>query len=114
MLLYKKEEKGGQLSVEENDWLIDSDGEPKDQELEAHYIYMAKIKEVFGMERHGNERMCDKNAQVNAPDDSYDVVRSLELHRNPFSTRPKMSSQIRNYVIVDSLGLRRNYVKLLK
>ncbi|GJX62258.1 hypothetical protein Tco_0295158 [Tanacetum coccineum] len=43
MLLCKKEASGGQLSVGEHDWLIDTDEEPKDQKLEAYYIYMAKI-----------------------------------------------------------------------
>nr|GEV90505.1 RNA-directed DNA polymerase, eukaryota, reverse transcriptase zinc-binding domain protein [Tanacetum cinerariifolium] len=46
MSLCKKEEARILLSAEEHDRLIDSDGETEDQELEAHYIYMAKIQEV--------------------------------------------------------------------
>nr|GEX13292.1 ribosome-inactivating protein [Tanacetum cinerariifolium] len=46
MLLCKKEEAGFQLSVEQADWRDDTDDEPEDQELEAHYIYMAQIQEV--------------------------------------------------------------------
>ncbi|GJR57710.1 hypothetical protein Tco_1499872 [Tanacetum coccineum] len=41
------EEGRAQLSAEEYDWLIDSDGEPEDQELEAHYIYMAKFRSSY-------------------------------------------------------------------
>ncbi|GJV46068.1 retrovirus-related pol polyprotein from transposon TNT 1-94 [Tanacetum coccineum] len=35
-----------QLSAEQVDWRDDTNEEPEDQELEAHYLYMAKIQEV--------------------------------------------------------------------
>nr|GFD00003.1 hypothetical protein [Tanacetum cinerariifolium] len=41
MLLCKQEEVGIQLNAEQADWKDDTD----DQELEAHYMYMAKIQE---------------------------------------------------------------------
>ncbi|GJU75871.1 integrase, catalytic region, zinc finger, CCHC-type containing protein [Tanacetum coccineum] len=46
MLLCKKGEAGIQLSAEQVDWKDDTDDEPEDQKLEAHYLYMAKIHEV--------------------------------------------------------------------
>ncbi|GKB48233.1 hypothetical protein Tco_0898986, partial [Tanacetum coccineum] len=46
MLLYKQEEAGVQLNVEQADWKDDTDDESDDQELEAHYMYMAQIQEV--------------------------------------------------------------------
>ncbi|GJV61143.1 retrovirus-related pol polyprotein from transposon TNT 1-94 [Tanacetum coccineum] len=46
MLLCKQEEAGIQLSAEQVDWSDDTNDEPEDQELEARYIYMAKIQEV--------------------------------------------------------------------
>ncbi|GKE20250.1 integrase, catalytic region, zinc finger, CCHC-type containing protein, partial [Tanacetum coccineum] len=46
MLLCEQKEAGIQLSVEQVDWRDDTDDEPEDQELEAHYLYMAKIQEV--------------------------------------------------------------------
>ncbi|GKA10760.1 hypothetical protein Tco_0690193 [Tanacetum coccineum] len=46
MLLCKQAEKGVQLQAEQSDWLADTDEEINEQELEAHYIYMAKIQEV--------------------------------------------------------------------
>nr|GEW02031.1 retrovirus-related Pol polyprotein from transposon TNT 1-94 [Tanacetum cinerariifolium] len=46
MLMCKQEEAGIQLSVEQVDRRDDTDDEPKDQELEAHYMYMEKIQEV--------------------------------------------------------------------
>nr|GFB16821.1 hypothetical protein [Tanacetum cinerariifolium] len=43
MLLCKQEEAGFQLNAEQADWRDDTDDEPEDQELEAHYIYMAQV-----------------------------------------------------------------------
>nr|GEU54283.1 retrovirus-related Pol polyprotein from transposon TNT 1-94 [Tanacetum cinerariifolium] len=44
MLLCKQEEVGIQLNAEQADWRDDTDDEFEDQELEAHYIYMAEIQ----------------------------------------------------------------------
>nr|GEY09382.1 hypothetical protein [Tanacetum cinerariifolium] len=47
MLLCKQEEARIQLNAEQTDWRDDTDDdELEDQELEAHYMYMAKIQEV--------------------------------------------------------------------
>ncbi|GJV02015.1 retrovirus-related pol polyprotein from transposon TNT 1-94 [Tanacetum coccineum] len=46
MLLCKQAEKGVPLQAEQADWLEDTDEEIDEQELEAHYSYMAKIQEV--------------------------------------------------------------------
>ncbi|GJT25871.1 hypothetical protein Tco_0895808 [Tanacetum coccineum] len=46
MLLCKQVKKGVQLQAEQSDWLADTDEEIDEQELEAHYSYMAKIQEV--------------------------------------------------------------------
>ncbi|GJY12460.1 hypothetical protein Tco_0381769 [Tanacetum coccineum] len=46
LLLCKQVEKGVQLQAEQSDWLADTDEEIDEQELEAHYSYMAKIQEV--------------------------------------------------------------------
>nr|GEZ36901.1 hypothetical protein [Tanacetum cinerariifolium] len=46
MLLYKQAEQGVPLQTEQYDWLADTDKEIDEQELEAHYSYMAKIQEV--------------------------------------------------------------------
>ncbi|GJU10303.1 hypothetical protein Tco_1132699 [Tanacetum coccineum] len=46
MLLCKQEEAGVQLNAEQADWKDDTDDEFDDQELEAHYMYMAHIQEV--------------------------------------------------------------------
>nr|GFB31011.1 hypothetical protein [Tanacetum cinerariifolium] len=46
LLLCKQEEAGIQLNAEQADWKDDTDDESDDQELEAHYMYMAKIQGV--------------------------------------------------------------------
>nr|GEU92737.1 hypothetical protein [Tanacetum cinerariifolium] len=46
MLLCKQAEQGVPLQAEQYDWLTDTDKEVDEQELEAHYNYMAKIQEV--------------------------------------------------------------------
>ncbi|GJY87068.1 retrovirus-related pol polyprotein from transposon TNT 1-94 [Tanacetum coccineum] len=46
MMLYTQAEKGIPLKEEQADWLEDTDEEIDEQELEAHYSYMAKIQEV--------------------------------------------------------------------
>nr|GFA74015.1 hypothetical protein [Tanacetum cinerariifolium]GFA74849.1 hypothetical protein [Tanacetum cinerariifolium] len=46
MLLCKQEEAGFQMNAEQADWRDDTDDESKDQELEAHYMYMTQIQEV--------------------------------------------------------------------
>nr|GEV84930.1 retrovirus-related Pol polyprotein from transposon TNT 1-94 [Tanacetum cinerariifolium] len=46
MLLCKQAEQDVPLQAEQYDWLEDTDEEIDEQELEAHYSYMAKIQEV--------------------------------------------------------------------
>ncbi|GKD90545.1 hypothetical protein Tco_1366052, partial [Tanacetum coccineum] len=40
------EKAGFQLNAKQADWRDDTDDEPADQELEAHYMYMAQFQEV--------------------------------------------------------------------
>nr|GFC66249.1 hypothetical protein [Tanacetum cinerariifolium] len=46
MLLCKQEEAGIQFNAEQVDWKDDTVDESDDQELEAHYMYMAKLQQV--------------------------------------------------------------------
>nr|GEU73909.1 hypothetical protein [Tanacetum cinerariifolium] len=46
MLLCKQAEQGVPLQAEQYDWLADTNEEIDEQELEAHYNYIAKIQEV--------------------------------------------------------------------
>nr|GFD08305.1 hypothetical protein [Tanacetum cinerariifolium] len=44
MLLCKQEKARIQLNADQADWKDDTDDESDDQELEAHYMYMAKLQ----------------------------------------------------------------------
>ncbi|GKE41382.1 hypothetical protein Tco_1468666 [Tanacetum coccineum] len=46
-MICKQESKGMSLSAEQDEWLNDIDDESDEQELEVHYMYMAKIQEVL-------------------------------------------------------------------
>ncbi|GJY77055.1 retrovirus-related pol polyprotein from transposon TNT 1-94 [Tanacetum coccineum] len=46
MMMCKQVEQGVPLQAEQADWLEDTDEEIDEQELEAHYSYMAKIQEI--------------------------------------------------------------------
>ncbi|GKG39611.1 hypothetical protein Tco_0463756, partial [Tanacetum coccineum] len=47
MMMCKQAEQGVPLQAEQADWLEDRDEEIDEQELEAHYSFMAKIQEVL-------------------------------------------------------------------
>ncbi|GJR26400.1 hypothetical protein Tco_1102632 [Tanacetum coccineum] len=42
-----KEARGVALNAARDEWLHDTDEEPDEQELEAHYMYMAKFQDVL-------------------------------------------------------------------
>nr|GFD01569.1 hypothetical protein [Tanacetum cinerariifolium] len=46
MLLCKQEEAGIQLNADQANWKDDTNDESDDKELEAHYMYIAKIQEI--------------------------------------------------------------------
>nr|GFD46643.1 hypothetical protein [Tanacetum cinerariifolium] len=46
MLLCKQEEARIKLNAKQADWKDDTDDKSDDQELEAHYMYMAKLQQV--------------------------------------------------------------------
>ncbi|GKA91270.1 retrovirus-related pol polyprotein from transposon TNT 1-94 [Tanacetum coccineum] len=59
MLLRKQEEVVFQLNAEQADWRDDTDDEPEDQELEGHYLYMAKIQEVTSNDADNSRPIFD-------------------------------------------------------
>nr|GFB59832.1 hypothetical protein [Tanacetum cinerariifolium] len=73
MLLCKQEEAGIQLNTEQADWRDDTDDESDDQELEAHYMYMAKLQQVSPDDVDSGP-IFDKEPEQNVlNDDHYDV-----------------------------------------
>ncbi|GJW64736.1 retrovirus-related pol polyprotein from transposon TNT 1-94 [Tanacetum coccineum] len=74
MMMCKQAEQGVPLQAEQADWLADTDEEIDEQELEAHYSYMAKIQEVSPEESSSTGQPLE---QVQNHDESnvYDNVR---------------------------------------
>ncbi|GJS88084.1 retrovirus-related pol polyprotein from transposon TNT 1-94 [Tanacetum coccineum] len=56
MMMCKQAEQGVPLQAEQADWLADTDEEIDEQELEAHYSFMAKIQEVLPEESSSTEQ----------------------------------------------------------
>ncbi|GKA94276.1 retrovirus-related pol polyprotein from transposon TNT 1-94, partial [Tanacetum coccineum] len=62
MMMCKQAEQGVPLQAEQADWLADTDEEIDEQELEAHYSFMAKVQNhdennVFANERRHSEQL---------------------------------------------------------
>ncbi|GJU18712.1 putative reverse transcriptase domain-containing protein [Tanacetum coccineum] len=60
MMMCKQAEHGVPLQVEQADWLADTDEEIDEQELEAHYNFMAKIQEVLPEESSSTEQPLEQ------------------------------------------------------
>nr|GEU79827.1 retrovirus-related Pol polyprotein from transposon TNT 1-94 [Tanacetum cinerariifolium] len=71
MLLCKQEEAGFQLNAEQADWRDDTDDEPEDQELEAHYIehpeQSQSVHDTYPIEQD------EHNVIIDSLDMSYDT-----------------------------------------
>nr|GEX15909.1 hypothetical protein [Tanacetum cinerariifolium] len=67
------EEAGIQLNAEQAEWKDDTDDESDDQELEAHYMYMAKIQEVSPDTVDSGPIFDTEPEQKVQNDDHYDV-----------------------------------------
>nr|GEW52428.1 hypothetical protein [Tanacetum cinerariifolium] len=78
MLLYKQTKKGVPLQAQQSDWLEDTDEETVEQELEAHYSFMAKIQEVLPEESGSDVEPLEKADQNAAEcDDERDALANL-------------------------------------
>nr|GEX72144.1 hypothetical protein [Tanacetum cinerariifolium] len=80
MLLYKQEEVGFQLNAEQADWRDDTDDGPEDQELEAHYMYMAHIQEVTLDSIDNSGPIFDAEPLQKADQDVNDLAKERDLH----------------------------------
>nr|GEU92236.1 hypothetical protein [Tanacetum cinerariifolium] len=88
MLLCKQEKARIQLNEEQADWKDNTDDEFDDQELESHYMYMAKIQEVQN-------------------DDHYDVF-AIECQRHEQSEsvhKTYLTEQDAHNVIIESVDM---------
>ncbi|GJU15442.1 hypothetical protein Tco_1143408 [Tanacetum coccineum] len=106
MLLCKQEEAGFQLNAEQADWRDDTDDEPDDQELEAHYQYIAKIQEQpESVNDTYLEEQCDTNITLDSLDmstneetvdqDDNDLARERKIE--DFKTKNKSLESSNNH-----------------
>nr|GFB84490.1 hypothetical protein [Tanacetum cinerariifolium]GFB89351.1 hypothetical protein [Tanacetum cinerariifolium] len=112
MFLCKQEKVGIQLNAEQADWRDDTnDDELEDQELEAHYMYMAQLQQVSPDDADSGPIFDNEPLQKVSNDDHYNVF-AME------STHPEQSTLVHDTypieqdtenVIIDSLDM--NYVK---
>nr|GFA41627.1 hypothetical protein [Tanacetum cinerariifolium] len=108
MLLCKQEEAGIQLNAEQVDWRDDTDDdELEDQELEAHYMYMAQHQEVSLDAADSGPIFDDEPVQKVSNDDHYNVFSMESIHpeqsKSMHDTYP--IEQDAQHVIIDSLDM---------
>nr|GEU45694.1 integrase, catalytic region, zinc finger, CCHC-type, peptidase aspartic, catalytic [Tanacetum cinerariifolium] len=70
MLMCKQAEKDVPLRAEQSDWLDDTDEDIDEQELKAHYSFMAKIQEVVSAESGFDVEPLEKVDSNDIPDSS--------------------------------------------
>ncbi|GJZ17047.1 retrovirus-related pol polyprotein from transposon TNT 1-94 [Tanacetum coccineum] len=109
MLLCKQEEAGVQLNAEQADWKDDTDDESEEQELEAHYMYMAQIQEVTpdAVDNSGPIFDSEPLQEVKNDGDHYNAFDNNGEHpEQPESVNDTyMEEQGDNNLIIDSLDM---------
>nr|GEV12194.1 hypothetical protein [Tanacetum cinerariifolium] len=87
MLLCKQKEARFQLNAEQADWKDDTDDEHEDQELEAHYIYMAQLQEVTPDAADNSRPIFDTEpVQKVLNNDNYNVFAIESEHPEQFGS----------------------------
>nr|GEZ73347.1 hypothetical protein [Tanacetum cinerariifolium] len=108
MLLCKQEEAGIQLNAEQADWRDDTnDDELEDQELEAHYMYMAQLQEVSPDAADSGPIFDAEPLQKVSNDDHYNVFTMEIEHPEQSESVPDtyLIEQDAHNVIIDSLDM---------
>nr|GEZ49927.1 hypothetical protein [Tanacetum cinerariifolium] len=95
MLLCKQEEAGFQLNTEQADWRDDIDDKPKDQELKAHYMYMAQIQEVTPDAVGNSGPIFDTEPLQKVPNNDHYNVFAIE------SEHPEQSKSIHDTYLIE-------------
>nr|GEW53065.1 retrovirus-related Pol polyprotein from transposon TNT 1-94 [Tanacetum cinerariifolium] len=99
-------------NVEQADWRDNNDDEPNDQELEAHYIYMAQIQEVTPgvADNFGPIFHTEPLQKVQNDDDNYNVFANDREHpEQPDSVNNTyLKEQVDTNITIDSLDMSTN------
>nr|GFA56005.1 hypothetical protein [Tanacetum cinerariifolium] len=99
---------GAMENVEQADWRDDTnDDELEDQELEAHYMYMAQLQEVSLDAADSGPIFDDEPLQKVSNDDHYNVfsMESAHLEQSEFVHETYHIEQDAQDVIIDSLDM---------
>ncbi|GJT42266.1 hypothetical protein Tco_0950981 [Tanacetum coccineum] len=78
----KPSEQGVPSQAKQADWLADTDEEIDEQELEAHYSYMAKIQEVSPEESSSTGQPLEQNDSNVTPDSSNICTNDNQVDQN--------------------------------
>nr|GEU61365.1 hypothetical protein [Tanacetum cinerariifolium] len=118
MLLCKQEEAGIQLNAEQADWRDDTDDDDKleDQELEAHYMYMAQLQEV-SPDVADSEPIFDAEPLQKVSNDNHSNVFAIESahpEQSEFVLDTYHIEQDAHNVIIDSLDMSYDRVEIDK
>ncbi|GJX89156.1 hypothetical protein Tco_0341170 [Tanacetum coccineum] len=96
-------------NVEQADWRYDTNDEPKDQELEAHYLYIAQIQEVTPDAVDNSGPIFDTKPlqKVQKKDDNYNVFAIESEHpKQPKSVNDTYPvEQDEHNIIIDSIDM---------
>ncbi|GJU81547.1 integrase, catalytic region, zinc finger, CCHC-type containing protein [Tanacetum coccineum] len=100
------------LKQEQADWRDDTDDEPEDQELEAHYLYMANIQEVTPDAANNSGPIFDTKPlqKVQNDNDNYNVFANDREHpEQPESVNDTyLEEQGDTNITIDSLDMSTN------
>nr|GEV35431.1 Gag-Pol polyprotein [Tanacetum cinerariifolium] len=95
-------------NVEQADWRDDTDDKPDDQELEAHYMYMAQIQEVTPDAADNSRPILDSEPLQKVPNnDNYNVfsIKSEHPEQSKFVNDTYPIEQDEHNMIIDSLDM---------
>nr|GEX40039.1 hypothetical protein [Tanacetum cinerariifolium] len=107
MLLCKPEEAVIQLNAEQADWRDGTDDESEDQELEAHYMFLAQIQKVSPDATDSGPIFDSEPLQKVSNDDNYNVFSIESQHpeqsKSVHDTYPIVQDE--HNMIIDSLDM---------
>nr|GEU97245.1 hypothetical protein [Tanacetum cinerariifolium] len=98
MLLCKQAEQGVPLQAEQSDWLADTNDEINEQELEAHYSFMANIQEVHCEQSESTSNTCfvEKDDSDVTPDSPDMCENDIQTDQNAEVERATLANLIAN------------------
>nr|GEV21556.1 hypothetical protein [Tanacetum cinerariifolium] len=98
---------GARETVEQADWRDDTDDESEDQELEAHYMYMAQIQEVSTDAADSGPIFDTEPVQKVPNNDNYNVfaIESEHPEQSKSVNDTYLIEQDEHNVIIDSLDM---------